>query len=104
MLLANHYQNAYVTRDIEKALDIFRERCGVVDPRYFQAEVEVTTPNGKGVAVNKVALVTVGASGIGAAIAMVSAGLGAAVLYFAAPAPRPVTHQILAVDGGFSVT
>lgn len=60
MLLANHYQNAYVTRDIEKALDIFRERCGVVDPRYFQAEVEVTTPNGKGVAVNKVAFIWIG--------------------------------------------
>lgn len=60
MLLENHYQNAYVTRDIEKALDIFRTRYGVADPRYFQAEVEVTTPNGKGLAVNKVAFIWIG--------------------------------------------
>jgi hypothetical protein len=60
MLLENHYQNAYVTRDIEKALDIFRTRYGVKDPKYFQAEVEVTTPHGKGVAVNKVAFIWIG--------------------------------------------
>lgn len=60
MLLANHYQNAYVTRDIEKALDIFRERYGVPDARYFQAEVEVTTPEGKGLAINKVAFIWIG--------------------------------------------
>src|SRR3546814_3789674 len=33
MLLENHYQNAYVTRDIEQALDIFRTRYGVQDAR-----------------------------------------------------------------------
>lgn len=60
MLLANHYQNAYVTRDIEKALDIFRERYGIPDPRYFQAEVEVTTPKGTGLAINKVAFIWIG--------------------------------------------
>lgn len=60
MLLANHYQNAYVTRDIEKALDIFRTRYGVPDARYFQAEVEVTTPKGKGLAVNKVSFIWIG--------------------------------------------
>jgi len=30
--------------------------------------------------------------------------IGAAVLYFASPAARSVTNQVLAVDGGFSVT
>lgn len=30
--------------------------------------------------------------------------VGAAVLYFASPAARPVTNQVLAVDGGFSVS
>lgn len=29
--------------------------------------------------------------------------IGAAVLYFASPAARPVTNQVLAVDGGFSI-
>lgn len=61
MLLANHYQNAYVTRDIEKALELFRARYGVADARHFQAEFEVTTPTGKGLAVNKVAFIWIGA-------------------------------------------
>ncbi|WP_428310621.1 VOC family protein [Hydrocarboniphaga sp.] len=60
MLLANHYQNAYVTRDIEKAIGYFRTHYGVPDARYFQAEVEVTTPRGTGIAVNKVAFIWVG--------------------------------------------
>lgn len=60
MLLENHFQNAYVTPDIEKALDIFRTRYGVADPRYFQTEVEVKTPDGVGVAVNKVAFIWIG--------------------------------------------
>jgi NAD(P)-dependent dehydrogenase (short-subunit alcohol dehydrogenase family) len=30
--------------------------------------------------------------------------IAAAVLYFASPAARRVTNQVLAVDGGFSVT
>lgn len=30
--------------------------------------------------------------------------IGAAVLYFASPVARPVTNQVLAVDGGFSIT
>ena len=40
----------------------------------------------------KVALVTGGASGIGT------------VLFFASPAARYVTNQVLSVDGGWSVT
>lgn len=60
MLLENHYQNAYVTRDIEKALDIFRTRYGVPDAKYFQAETEVWTPNGTGIAVNKIAFIWIG--------------------------------------------
>ena len=60
MLLENHYQNAYVTPDIERALDIFRTRYGVADPRHFTAETEVWTPQGKGVAVNKIAFIWIG--------------------------------------------
>src|SRR3546814_6900286 len=60
MLLENHYQNAYVTRDIEQALDIFRTRYGVQDARFFQAETEVWTPQGSGIAVNKIAFIWIG--------------------------------------------
>lgn len=60
MLLINHFQNAYVTRDIEQALSFFREHYGVADARYMQTEVQVTTPQGKGTAVNKVAFIWVG--------------------------------------------
>ena len=60
MLLANHYQNAYVTPDIEQALAIFRERYGVADARSFEAEYEVTTPAGTGVARNRLALIWIG--------------------------------------------
>jgi hypothetical protein len=60
MLLENHYQNAYVTRDIEKAVAFFRERYGVPDAKYFEAATEVWTPNGTGVAVNKIAFIWIG--------------------------------------------
>lgn len=60
MLLENHYQNAYVTRDIEQALSLFRARYGVADAGYFRAEVAVTTPHGTGIAVNKVAFIWIG--------------------------------------------
>src|SRR3546814_15847720 len=49
MLLENHYQNAYVTRDIEQALDIFRTRYGVQDARFFQSATEVWTPQGSAI-------------------------------------------------------
>lgn len=60
MLLEGHYQNAYVTRDLEQALAIFSTRYGVQGAKSFQAEVEVTTPAGKGIAVNKIAFIWIG--------------------------------------------
>src|SRR3546814_9706020 len=46
--------------DIEQALDIFRTRYGVQDARFFQAETEVWTPQGSGIAVNKIAFIWIG--------------------------------------------
>jgi hypothetical protein len=60
MLLDNHYQNAYITRDIDKAVGVFRERYGVADAKYFEAATEVWTPRGSGVAVNKMAFIWIG--------------------------------------------
>lgn len=57
MIEGHHYQNAYVTRDIEKAIDAFRTRSGVVDVMTIQAETEVWTPGGTGVQNNKLAFI-----------------------------------------------
>src|ERR1019366_4779419 len=57
MLGGRHYQNAYVTRDIGKAVESFRARCGVQDARIFEAPVEVQTPAGRGMAVSKLSFI-----------------------------------------------
>jgi catechol 2,3-dioxygenase-like lactoylglutathione lyase family enzyme len=56
MLHGHHYQNAYITRDIEKALARFAKRTGRDDLRSFEIEVEATTPQGTGKARMKLAL------------------------------------------------
>jgi Glyoxalase/Bleomycin resistance protein/Dioxygenase superfamily len=57
MLEGKHYQNAYITRDIAKALGSFKKRAGVEGVQSFEAEVEVTTPAGRGMAKNKLAFI-----------------------------------------------
>jgi hypothetical protein len=57
MLEGRHYQNAYITRDIDKAVDSFRARGGVQEPRVFEASVEVQTPAGRGLAVSKLSFI-----------------------------------------------
>lgn len=57
MLEGRHYQNAYITRDIDKAVEGFRGRAGVKDPRVFEAQVEVQTPAGRGMAVSKLSFI-----------------------------------------------
>jgi hypothetical protein len=57
MLEGRHYQNAYITRDIDKAVKSFRARAGVEDPRVFEAQVEVQTPAGRGMAVSKLSFI-----------------------------------------------
>jgi hypothetical protein len=60
MLLQNHYQNAYVTRDLDQALGLFRTQHGVDDFRRFESTIEVKTPAGRGKATMKVGLAWVG--------------------------------------------
>ncbi len=60
MLEGHHYQNAYITRDIEKAVESFRTRAGVTDVMRYEGEVEVITPRGRGPAVNKLAFIWIG--------------------------------------------
>ncbi len=57
MLEGKHFQNAYITRDIDKAVELFRNRFGVSDVVSLELPLEVTTPKGKGLAVNKIALI-----------------------------------------------
>jgi len=57
MLEGKHYQNAYITRDIDKALDIFRTRFNVKEARSFEVTVDVHTPQGSGAATNKLAFI-----------------------------------------------
>lgn len=59
MLEGQHYQNAYITRNIEKALQTFRERCGQENVTSFEVEVDVTSTKGEGKARNKLAFIWV---------------------------------------------
>ena len=57
MFEGQHYQNAYITRDIEKAIQGFRARGGVEKVMSYAGPVEVTTPKGRGTAVSKLAFI-----------------------------------------------
>ncbi len=59
MLEGRHYQNAFITRDIEKAIEAFRTRAGVENVMRYEGPVEITTPKGRGAAVNKLAFIWV---------------------------------------------
>jgi hypothetical protein len=59
MLEGKHYQNAYITRDIETAAQAFRDRAGIDNIRVFEVEVDVTTPQGSGKLRNKLAFIWV---------------------------------------------
>jgi hypothetical protein len=44
--LRGHYQNGYVTHDLDRGLEIFADRFGVEGFGRYDAEIGVTTPNG----------------------------------------------------------
>lgn len=60
MFLEGHFQNAYVTRDLDRAIETFRVKYGLSDFKVYTAEMDVTTPAGHGPAANKVAFGWVG--------------------------------------------
>lgn len=47
MRLTGHYQNAYVTHDLDRALMMVGERYGLTGWSRFEAEVRVNTPHGE---------------------------------------------------------
>jgi hypothetical protein len=60
MLEGKHYQNAYVTRNIEKAIDAFKGRADIRKLIRYEGTTEVTTPAGRGTQTNKLAFIWVG--------------------------------------------
>lgn len=48
MIEGQHYQNAYITRDIDRAIAQFGQQIGRTDIQSFEANVEVWTPRGSG--------------------------------------------------------
>ncbi|CAN7467195.1 VOC family protein [Phenylobacterium sp. LjRoot225] len=60
MFLERHYQNAYVTPDIDRAIETMRRLHGVTDVLQTEATTEVWTPNGSGPNVTKLAFIWVG--------------------------------------------
>ena len=57
MIEGHHYQNAYITRNLEKAIDAFRTRSGVTDVMRFEGTTQVWTPKGRGDATHKLAFI-----------------------------------------------
>jgi len=60
MFLHNHYQNAYITRDLDQALAIFRTQYGFDDFKHMEVSYELKTPAGRGKATVKLALGWIG--------------------------------------------
>lgn len=59
MITGRHYQNAYVTRNVDNAVAQFRERADVRTVLESEVAVEIWTPQGTGVGVQKLAFVWV---------------------------------------------
>ncbi|MFK3779326.1 VOC family protein [Agrobacterium sp. NPDC089420] len=60
MLEGLHFQNAYVTHNVEQTLDTFRQRAAVRKIIQFETETAVSTPQGAGFQHTKLAFVWVG--------------------------------------------
>lgn len=56
MLMGQHYQNAYVTRNVDKAVATFRERADVRSLMEIEVPITLWTPQGSGTGVQKLAL------------------------------------------------
>lgn len=60
MLEGYHYQNAYVTRDMERWIDVFQQRAKVDRLLRYEGSTEVMTPTGPAIQTNKLAFIWVG--------------------------------------------
>jgi hypothetical protein len=60
MIVGRHYQNAYVTRDVDKAVAGFRRHADIRALMEIEVPVQLWTPQGEGIGVQKLAFVWVG--------------------------------------------
>lgn len=60
MLMTGFFQNAYVTRNLDKGIAALRDKHGVSDFMLIDFATDVTTPHGQGPVKAKVALAWVG--------------------------------------------
>jgi hypothetical protein len=60
MLLERHYQNAYVTSNLDRGIEILRAEFGATDVMRTEVTTDVWTPRGAGSATNKMAFAWVG--------------------------------------------
>ena len=60
MYFLNHYQNAYVTHDIDKAIALMEQRFGVSGLAPIEVELDLITPRGPDKLAMKLALTWVG--------------------------------------------
>jgi Glyoxalase/Bleomycin resistance protein/Dioxygenase superfamily len=56
VFLENHYQNAYITRDLDAARAMFRTQYGFDDFKQYEVSYDLKTPKGSGTARVKLAL------------------------------------------------
>lgn len=59
-MLEHHYQNAYITRDLDRALAMFRTQYGFEGFKHFDVTYELKTPRGSGTASVRLALGWIG--------------------------------------------
>src|SRR5258708_32879306 len=60
MIEVRHFQNAYLTRNMRSAIELFEARADIRKLLQFEATTEVVTPSGPGVFTNKLAFIWVG--------------------------------------------
>jgi hypothetical protein len=60
MLVGRHFQNAYITRDIDKAVAALKGRADIREFMQFEVTTDVTSPTGPGQLTNKLAFIWVG--------------------------------------------
>src|SRR5260370_38239535 len=60
MIEGRHFQNAYLTRNMRSAIELFKTRADIRNLLQFETTTEVMTPSGPGIFTNKLAFIWIG--------------------------------------------